>query len=201
MRLFLSSDHELLPVVDAVELIARHVVDRDTQTVLTENVPDPHARPAANIALVIQERLWAGRVGEAAVSGMLHLFDADGFRIPFDHNTFALACVKPAGLAQWLVDAYKKDVMLDGVRLESTPPVERETLKREFLVERLVSIWPTIAADLKEGSRNGLMAAAGLAHGIYDVQRALAWGATHDRLRGAPTPTPLDDLPRKVHRF
>lgn len=203
MKLFLSSERELLSVVDVVSLIAQHIVDRDAQPVVANDVLDPQERPAANIALVIQERLWAGRVREAAVSGMLHLFDAEGFRIVFAPETFALlSFVKPARLAQWLVDAYNKDVMLDGVRVEPTPPVERETLKREFLVERLVSIWPTIAADLQEGSRNGLIAAAaGLAHGMYDVQLALKWAAAHNKLLGAPTPTPLDDLPRKVHRF
>lgn len=204
MKLVLTSERALLPVVDAVELIARHIVDRDERPVLVDDggwqvVPDPQARPAPNILLVAKERMWAGRIREAAVSGMLKLYDAEGFRIEHDSKTFAFACVKPAGLAQWLVDAYDKDVVLDGMRVEPTPaPAERETLKREVLVEKYKGIWPSIEADLQEGSRNGLMAAAGMAHSIYDVQRALRWARERDKLRleqNGPVSTALHDLP------
>lgn len=211
MKLLLSSDRELLPVVDAVELLARHCVERDERPVMVDDggwqvVPDPQQRPAANIALVIKERLWSGRIRQAAVDGMLRLHGADGFRIECDPDTFACdAFVKPADLAQWLADAYAKDVLLDGVLVKPTPaPAEREILKRELLVAQLVDIWPSIGADLQEGSRNGLMAAAGgtqYGHGYYDVQRALAWARTNGRLRGSRTPTPLNDLPGKVNRF
>lgn len=198
MKLVLSGAYDLLPVVDAVELIARHIVDHDERPAL-DVMPDPQKRPAPNIPLVAKERVWAGRIREAAVSGMLKLYDAEGFRIEHDSRTFASACVKPAGLAQWLVDAYDKDVVLDGVRVEPTPaPAEREALKREVLVEKYKGIWPSIEADLQEGSRNGLMAAAGMAHSIYDVKRALRWARERDKLRleqSGPVSTPLHDLP------
>jgi hypothetical protein len=34
MELFLSGERDLLPAVDAIELIARHILDRDKQAVL-----------------------------------------------------------------------------------------------------------------------------------------------------------------------
>jgi hypothetical protein len=206
MKLFLSSDRDLLPVVDAVELIAQHIVDRDERPVLADDgVPDQQKRPPAKIALIAKEREWAGRIREAVVSGALHLYDAEGFRIAFDQKTFALACVKPAGLTQWLVDAYGKVVTLDDVQVEPTPlPPEREKLKRELLVERYERRnWPSIHADLLDGSRNGLMAAAGEVHGYYDVQRALRWARERGKLLQEPVPVPWpgNDLPSMIHRI
>jgi hypothetical protein len=74
MELFLSGERDLLPVFDAIELIARHILDRDEQPVLGDD-----GDGQVNIQLVTKERLWAGRVRAAAVSGMLRLYDAEGY--------------------------------------------------------------------------------------------------------------------------
>lgn len=68
MKLFLLGERDLLPVVDAIELITRHILDRDEQPVLSDE-----GDWQVNIAFVTTERLWAGRVRAAAVSGMLRL--------------------------------------------------------------------------------------------------------------------------------
>ena len=206
MKLFLSSTLELLPVVDAVSLIAHHLVNREERPVLVgDGVPNPQKRPAANIPLISKEREWARRIREAMVSGALALYNAEGFRIGFDPRPekFALVYVKPAGLAQWLVDGYNKDVTLDGVRVEPTPAHhEGEILMRELLVARYERIWPSIGADLQDRSRNGLMAEAGLKHGFYDVQRALQWARARGKVfqEQMPVPVPVNDLPGRVHR-
>lgn len=204
MKLFLSSEREFLPVVDAISLIAQHILDHDERPVPADDGmvrTNLEGRPAPNIAFGALERRWAALVRQAVMGGRLPLYDAEDFPATYFSE---IAYVKPADLAQWLVDAGKA-VVLDGVRVEPTPPVQPEILKRELLVERLVSIWPSIADDLQEGSRNWLMAAAGVdakqyGRGCYDVQRALAWARAQGKLRGS-TPTPLNDLPGMVYRF
>jgi hypothetical protein len=211
MDLFLSSDPELLPVAYAVNLIAQHFVNRDPQPALVDGGvwQDPQTRPGLNVDLIEKERLWAGRVRAAVMTGKLRIYGADGDTIQFHDNTFVFASVKPADLAQWLVDMHRKGVVLDGVRVELTPaPVcaEPERLKRKVLVKRYSDIWPTIDADLHAGYRNGLKAAACLARGYYDVQKALTWAREHGRLREREfrtsplIPTPLNDLPDQLPR-
>lgn len=210
MALFLSSDTNPLPVVDAVSLIAQHIVDGDPQPGLAGDggwqvVSDPHTRPASNIALVEQERWWSRCLQVAMVRGDLALYDANGFRREYHVDVPVSAMyVKAAQLAQWLVDVYGKDVVLDGVPIEPTPaPGEREVLKRELLVQKLIGEWPTIVADLQEGSRNGLMKAAGLGDGLYDVERACQWARQRGKFYSGwavDEPTPLTDLPTRVHR-
>lgn len=221
MNLFLSSDPKLLPVVDAVELIARHIVEREEHPVLAHLVQidhedwravrdywptvlardwvvvlDPKKRPAPNIALIAQERRWARYVWHAVKSKALRLYDGEGFRIEFSPFGF----VKPRQFAQWLVDVFDKDVVLDGVLVTPTPvsvPAEPYLLKRELLVERYRPIWPSISSDLLEGSRNGL-AEARVGQGIYDVNQALAWARTRGKLTkdfDIMESTPLNDLP------
>lgn len=213
MDLFLSSDPELLPLAYAVNLIARHFVNRDPQPALVDGAlwQDPQTRPVLNVGLIEKERLWAGRVRAAVMTGKLRIYDHLGDTRNFDDDIFVFGSVKPADLAQWLVDVHRKGVVLDGVRVEPTPaPVraEPERLKRKVLVKRFSDIWPTIDADLHAGYRNGLKAAACLARGYYDVQKALTWAREHGRLRepGSKTPalvltpTPLNDLPDQLPR-
>lgn len=208
MDLFLSSDPELLPVAYAVNLIARHFVNRDPQPALVDGAlwQDPQTRPVLNVDLIEKERDWAGRLRAAVVKGKLRIYGADGDTIQFHDDTFVFASVKPADLAQWLVDVHRKGVVLDGVRVEPTPAPVRakpERLKRKVLVKRYIDIWPTIDADLQDGSRNRLKAVAGRGHGYYDVEQTLTWARENGRLlepgskTPAPvlTPTPLNDLP------
>lgn len=210
MTIRLSSERELLPVVEIVSLIAEYAVGiEDHRPVLVDDdgdlLPewqDPGQRLALNPRLIDKERAWSARIHQGWASGKLVLRDHRDIRV-HKPDEVPFAFVAPSDLAQWLVDVWKENVELDGVRVEPMPaPPEREILKRELLVERFQDIWPRIAADLQEGSRNGLMAEAGLEHGFYDVQRALQWARTHGKLRRPELtyPMPLNDLPIFIHR-
>ena len=211
MSIRLSSERELLPVVEVVSLIAEYAVGiEDHRPVLVDDdgdlLPewlDLGKRPVLNPRLIDKERHWSGRIRQGWGSGKLVLRDHRDIRV-HDSGEIPFAFVAPSDLAQWLVDVCKVNVELDGVRVEPTPapaPPPLQKFKREVLVEKYDSVWPSIEADLQDGSRNGLMKAAGAGHGYYYEQRALQWARERDKLCWELAhPMPLNDLPRFVHR-
>lgn len=204
MKLFLSSDRELLPVVDAVSLIAQHIVDIEGRPVLAEDgsplpvgqsMLERQGRSAPNIQLIALEREWTGLIRTGWTKRKLVPRNSSGRFI--DHTNALEVFVKPAELAQWLVDVHRMDVELDGVLIKPTSAPQK--LKRKVLMKKYESIWPSIYNDLQDGSRNGLKEAAGVGGGYYWDQLALQWARAQDKLLDSwQVPITLRDFP--VHR-
>ena len=64
------------------------------------------------------------------------------------------------------------------------PPVSTNTMKKAALIAALEHKWPSIEADIKEATRNGLKAAAHTGkHGEWDESKARAWATSKGKTK------------------
>lgn len=79
-------------------------------------------------------------------------------------------------------DEFVRYVAEYGVSVRDEPLPEKTTLKRAALVQEVVEDWPSVEADLRDGSRNGLKEAAHDGSG-WVLEDAMKWAESRGKLR------------------
>lgn len=134
-----------------------------------------------------------------------HQFLRDAKRILHEWNSQEVAPskVRPSEFVAW---CEAKQINTDWLRDVPTAPkrnqaedLQREetfSMTRKALVDTHRAVWPTVEADLRDASKNGLAAAKAGARG-WREDVALQWARAKGRL--LPADSPADAVARAIH--